>query len=413
MNFLKISPTLLAVCLMLTLTACWDRREVERLGIVTGMGVETAPGGRVRVVVQNINPAGLGKGAGGAGGVGAAGAATKPYRNRSAEGDTVFDAIRKLSLQSPRRLFFAHTQVLVISEQLARERGVREILDFLERNPEIRLRTWILIGKGDLATLLDEPGRLDPAPSLRIFDILSERELTSKYAVQMLRPFLEQLQGECSYTFTALVDREPNLAFSPEHAQRTPEAHIAEPHHNIVLNGTAVFRQDKMAGWLNDRESRGLLWVRGKVAGGIIDVPAPEGAGKAVTLEILRSKTKLTPGIRDGQIFMTVDIKVESNLAEAAAPLDLTRPEVIEKLEAAEAGAIMNEVESALTKAQHEYGVDVFGFGRAVHNKYPEDWKEIKDGWQEIFPTVPVEMQVEAKIRRTGLVSGPIEPGKH
>lgn len=397
------------ITLLLTQPSCWDRREVERLGIVLSTGIESAPGGKVRVIVQNINPTALGKGGGG-GGAMVGGTASKPYRNRLGEGSTIYDAIRGLSRETPRQLFFAHNQVIIISEELARERGVREITDFFERHPQIRRTTWLLVGKGQLNALMDEPGRLEANPSQRVVGIINERDLTSQYAVQKLGDFLEMMESEGTQPYTAVLEREINKASPPEHKNRLAEGHIAEPHQIVQINGTALFRRDKMVGWLNPGESRGLLWVRGKVKGGVIDIPDPDQKDRIITLEIIRSKTKLSPRIKDGQIIMTVEIDEESNLGETTGELDVVKPEVIKKLEELQARAIQGEIESALARAQQEYGVDVFGFGEALHRKYPRQWKEMKSRWPELYPEVQVQVGVKTKIRRTGLITKPTEP---
>lgn len=403
-------PLLLLLGVIIIQPGCWDQREVEQLGIVMATGVEPAPGGRVRLIVQNVNPTALAKGAAGGGGGGQAGPEGKPFRNRAVEGDSIFEAIRELSRQSPRQLFFAHNQVLILSEELARERGVREVLDFFERNPQIRRTTWFLVGRGDLASLLDEPGRLEPTPAQRITGIIEDKERSSEYAVQMLGNFLEMMESESTHPFTAVVAPLSNPAVPENERQLVAGGQTPEPRQTITLHGTAVFRRDKLAGWLNSRESRGLLWIRGEVDGGVIEIFPPQANGKPVSLEILRSSTKLQPQIRDGQIYITVAVREESNLGETMGPLDLTKPEVIGQLEILQADAIRGEIESALAKAQHEYGVDVFGFGEAMHRKYPREWKEMKKMWPELFPGVQVEVQVEARIRRTGLVSKPVEP---
>lgn len=391
---------------------CWDHREVEDLGIVLATGIDQAPGGRLRIIVQNVNPKSLGKGmAGGmAGGMG--GASAKAYRNRSVDGDTMFEAFRELSRQTPRRLFYAHNQVILISDRLARERGVKEIMDFLERNPQIRRTTWLLVAKGDLAAILDEPGRLEDNPAQRIFGIINERQLTSQYAVRRLGDFLQQMAGESSQPFTAVIERVTNLTATPEHRNRLAEGHLSEPHHTLRINGTAVFRGDKMAGWLNSRESRGLLWVRGEVKGGVIDIPGPEPGNGRVSLEILRSKTGLKPEISDGQVLIKLNTKVETNLGEVTGPVDVTRPETLKKIESQAAGAVRSEIESALAKAQQEYGVDIFGFGEAVHRKDPRQWKKMKENWADLFPGVQVQVLVDPVIRRTGMITKPLQPGQ-
>lgn len=406
---IKILISLLLTAVMLTEPACWDQREVERLGIIMAVGVEPAPGGRFQVIVQEIVPSAQVRGAGGGGG-GPMGGSQKPYRNRSTEGNTIFEAVRKLSRQSPRQLFFAHNQVIILSEDLVRQRGVKEIMDFFERNPQIRRTTWLLVARTSIVNLLDVSGRIEATPAQRIFGTINEQELSSQYAVQRLGDFLELMESESTHPFTAVVETVPNPAAPKQPQQGAATGQVPEPDRNVLLNGTAVFRRDKMAGWLNSRESRGLLWVRGEVNGGIIEVPNPDEKEKHVSLEILRSKTKLRPEIRDGQIYITVEIKEESNVGETTGPLELTEPEVIQKLESLQSAAIQAEIEAALAKAQQEYGVDVFGFGEAVHRKYPQEWKEMKQMWPELFPGVQVQFEIETKIRRTGLISRPVEP---
>ena len=45
----------LLLCVSLFANGCWDAREVEELGIVHGIGVESADNNRVRVIFQHIN----------------------------------------------------------------------------------------------------------------------------------------------------------------------------------------------------------------------------------------------------------------------------------------------------------------------------------------------------------------------
>lgn len=60
----------------------------------------------------------------------------------------------------------------------------------------------------------------------------------------------------------------------------------------------------------------------------------------------------------------------------------MTRPETWDSLEKRQAAVIESEVKAALRKAQAELGVDIFGFGEAVHRKYPKEWQELKGRWR-------------------------------
>lgn len=394
---------------VLNASGCWDKREVERLGIVLAIGLDAAPEGKVKVIVQKASPSAI-KGGGGATAGGGAGpaAAKRPYLNISTVGGTVSEALWDLTRGSSRQLFFAHNQIVIVSERLARQRGIREVIDFFERDPQMRRTAWLLIGKGDIASLLDEPEHVEAMPSQRIFNLIRERDLTSQFAVLMLGNFLELIESEGSQPYTAVVQAVPNPAVPEESGHGLSYGQVLEPERQIFMVGTAVFNGDRMKGLLNTKESRGLLWVRNKVKGGLIEFPVPEGKG-TVTAEILRSKTKVEPEIKGNELIINVVVKEEGILKETTVPLDLAKPEAIKKLEDLQSRAIRDEIKSAVEKAQQQYGVDVFGFGDAVHRRYPHVWRKIKGNWQELFPDVKVNIMVVAKIRRTGLISAPVE----
>ncbi|NMA15164.1 MAG: hypothetical protein GX930_08020 [Clostridia bacterium] len=64
------------------------------------------------------------------------------------------------------------------------------------------------------------------------------------------------------------------------------------------------------------------------------------------------------------------------------------------------------EVLSAWEKAR-QYNTDIFGFGEAVHKKYPKQWEEIEDEWDDYFPEIKLSLEVEAKLRRSGMTTKP------
>lgn len=408
--FLKVTCIFVLTALGITQPGCWDRREVDELGIILAIGVESAPNNKVRVIVQNINPSALkGGGGGDGGGGGGGGSPDKAYRNRSAEGNTIMDAIREMSRESPRRLFFAHNQVILISEELARTRGLQEIVDFFERNPEIRRTNWVLVTRGDLSSLLDEPGRLEPTPAQRIFGIIKERHAISTCPVQRLGDFLKLMESKSTQPFTSILETKKNTATPKEQQHKQMQEGPTELHNVMKITDTALFKQDKMVGTLNAPESRGVMWVRNEVESGVIDINSPQGKG-IITLEIMKSKSKLSPDVIDGQIIMNVLVNLNTNLVETTVPLDISKPETIKELEELLSRAVQGEIKASLAKAQQEYGLDVFGFGEALHRKEPKIWKGMSDKWSEYFPGVVVLVEVKSKIERTGLISKPLKP---
>lgn len=400
------------VLLLLFAAGCWDHREVEDLGIVLLTALDEAPGGKIRLEVQTLIPGAAAGGGGGGMGVGGRAGGRRPYHNLVAEEKTVFDAIRQLSMISPRRLYFAHNQVIVISEQLARRRGIYELLDFFDRSPQIRRDNWLLVARGDIKEILDVPPRAETTPAQRIMGEINNREQSSYFSPTRLGDFVEMLEEPAVEPYTAIVGLVPSKTVS--RTGRQSGGAEQEPAHEVKLVGTAVFRRDRLIGWLDERETRGLLWVRKEVRGGPLKFPSPRDAGKYVTVDILRTGMScvLKPALQEGRPAMRIKICTRVNLVETQdLQLDLSKPEVIKELEKQLAGTIRGEVMAAVTRLQEDYRADCLGFAAAFHRKYPAFWRQNYRNWQEVFPDIPVEVEVKAIIRRTGLVTRPMRPG--
>lgn len=394
------------VLIVLTVFAagCWDLREVEDLAFVTAVAVDTASGGGVKLLVQVINPRALGGGPRAAVTPGAS-IPAKTYRNYEAVGRTVFEAFRQLSLGIPKRLFFAQNREIFFTEGVAKK-GIGEIIGLFDRGVEIRKLAHILVIRGKMEEVLELPGTLQPAPAIRIEGIIRQQHLTNHYPKVSLGEFLRLMETGGQETYCPVIRLEKSKTHVLRPHKPTPLA--PEPPFQMKIAGTALFRKDRLVGFLNERETRGLLWARGEVQGGALVVSCPSGQGK-VSLEILRSEARMMPEITDdGRLKLTVKIREEGNLVHAGCPVDVSKPEVIKKLEKLKAKAIEGEVMSAVRRAQ-EYRSDPFGFGVAFRRRYPREWRMMKDTWsEEFFPMVEVKVAAEAKIRRTQMRTKPI-----
>ncbi|MBE0467432.1 MAG: Ger(x)C family spore germination protein [Candidatus Desulforudis sp.] len=378
---------------------CWDKKEAEDLGYVRSTALDSAPGGKVRLLVQIPNPATfLG------GGLAAITPGTsqdaKAYRNFEVEGDTVFEAIRRMSLQSPRRLFFAQNTTVIFSEALARQ-GIAPHFDFFERSVEIRRRlNYFFITPNDPRVLLDVPAPHENTPAGRIERIILQEQLTSRFAAVTLSAFIRMLAAEGQDAFCG-VARVRNNPARPGLVQQT---NAPEPALTIELSGAAAFRGDRFAGYLNERETRGVLWARNELQGGFITVASPSGNGHVTFSISRRAKSRIIPAIEDGRLMATVKIiNVVAELAQSEPQLDLTRSEVMRSLDQALAREIEREVIAAAHRSQ-DLGADVLGVGASFHRMLPGEWREMRDNWPEIFPTVEITAQVEATVRRTGFI---------
>jgi spore germination protein KC len=168
------------------------------------------------------------------------------------------------------------------------------------------------------------------------------------------------------------------------------------------LAGSAVFKDDKLVGWLDEKETRGFNWITGKVKGGILTVDKPEDSEKKISLEITRAKGKFVSSVKEGRVLVAAKINTEVNVGDVQGPWDPTiNPDSFKSIEDRMAKEIEKEVRAAVTKAQL-LNSDIFGFGADLYRRNPQAWLQIKNQWDQEFAQVEVEVKVKATIRRTG-----------
>lgn len=378
---------MICVFLILSITGCWNSRELDKFAIVMGVGFDKPKeSGKVQLTAQIVKPGELKapKKEGGGG--------DNAYWNIKSTGDTVFSAVRGFTHESSRKLYWPHNQVLIFSRNIAEE-GVQKYIDFFVRDHETRRTVWVLVAKDKAGEILEVKPELEKIPALSIANLCEAQLATSQSSTVKLQEFITRLMSK----ITAPVA--PFIEVSGEGKEK-----------KVLVSGTAVFKKDKLAGQLDKTETRGLLWVIGEVKSGIIDVDCPDGDGK-VALEIIRASSKITPEIKDGRVHIKVEIKEEGNLGCQSCPEDLTLPPKVASLEKEKQAAIRSEVMAALKKAR-KFNTDIFGFGDAVHQKYRKEWKDLESRWDEVFPNIEVEVIVDARLRRPGTISKPASPEK-
>lgn len=380
----KVRMLLLVVFSIPLLTGCWDRLEVNDIAIVTAIGLDLIKEEQIRLSLQIAIPSKIGPtSVGGGGGNG------KSTYIISETGNTVSEAYRNLQMKISRRIFFSQSRVLLIGEDLAKK-GISNIIDFHSRYHEPRINSFIMLTKGEAADVLKKIPKLESISSEETKELVKLNVGLSIY----VRDFLHML----------LTDgMEP---FAPEFVLKSLEAgENNESDKGQALNGTAVFKNDKLVGWIDKAETRGILWLRNEMENGVItiEIPEEEGGGK-ISIDIIKAEVKTTPYLEDDEIIITVDISTEMNVMENDSKVKLDDTTVIEELQKNVESEIKDRIQSVIDIVQKDFQSDIFGFGQAIYKKYPQEWNsKYKQNWEQEFSNIEVAIQPKVFIRRTGL----------
>jgi len=375
--------------MLFILLGCSGGREINDLEIVIGMGVDKDENSEnILLTAQVVKEGEMEKSSGSGGGEGDG----KAFWNVFGTGKSVFEAVRQITHKTGNRLFVSHNHVVICGKDLALE-GLQKYIDFFLRAHEMRPTTIILIAEDRALDVMNAKPETEKLPAMNITKLVKTYGFTSHFYKVNMKDFASCLMCGTRAPIAPLVGISQD-----------------KDNKDIYVSGMAVFNNDKMVGRLTEDETRGLLWVLGKVESGVLLISSPNKQGK-VAFEILEAKSKVIPEVKDGKIVMHVKIKGKSSLSEQTTAEDLATIEAFEKMQKAQTEAIRQEIMAAFDKSK-ELNADIFGFGEMIRKKHINKWKSLKDKWDEIYPTIELNTDIEVKIQKTDLLKKPVSPGK-
>jgi spore germination protein KC len=373
----KLAKVILICMFCLSLTGCWNRREIETLSFLLAAGIDKV-GDSYLVSTQVANTEAMEKNAS---------AQAPNFFAFTSKGKTVFDAIRNATHESPSKLFWSHSKVLVLGKNLARQ-GVIPILDFFSRDADERRLVLIAISEGTAKEIITANVKTKKLPAFGLRDVLEGNyKSTSKTVMTTLNDIIRTVYS----TACPLIP-----------VVKIVKSEDGKPAYYV--SGAAVLKKGKLVSYLTPNETRGVNWVSGKLKSGIVVAPCFNTQGKKtknrISYEMFESSAKVKAKRTNGNFTMDVKVKTSGNIAEAEAGCIQNEidPTNLSKLEDSIAKQIEKEVQRSLTKARH-LNTDVFGFGEEIHRHFPDEWKKTKNVWNEKFPTLPVDIHVECKLR--------------
>ena len=383
MKYIKIMPIILSLFLIpFMVSGCWNYEEVHEIWIATGIAIDrNKETDKYMITVETIKPLG--------------GQELKMLSDFiTFEGETIFDAIRNIIAKSGKKLYWSHAKILIASEEVARE-GIVPILDFITRDAEVRSDIWLLVSKEKTAkSILEAKHKMYDTVSFHLDEILkSEKNLSKFHAVEAWH-FLNDLSTD---GISAVL---PTANLVKKNSGVSPQAY-----------GTAVFKKDKMIGWINGIETQSMLFVKGKLKGGLIVVENVADTTTDVALEIFKSHTKVKPISSGDNVIMKIDVKTDVGIAEITGETDFISKEGRTKLKAEAEKLVKKQIEQLIKKVQKEFKSDIFGFGNTLQRAEPDVWRKLQPDWEDIFSDLETQVNVEITISGSALTSKPIKVG--
>ena len=365
---------LAALALVLPLSGCRSNalpygREIEHMALMRVMGVDRAGEG-VRVTVSSGTQSRGGQ------------QGDAPAVVLTQASGTISGALLSMQADGASYVFYGHVGQLLLGETLARE-DVIPALDYVLRDIEMRLDTGLYLVKGSARQAIAAPAEAsaDGTGPTSAADRLDAMEADAKLRAYATPRTVGEVLGELDERGASYA---PALVLSGgEEAQ-------------LEAAGYGILRDGRLAAWTSGDQAHGINLIEGQVNADIVEAALP-GGGRAA-LRVVGARTAVAPVFRGDRLTgLSITCRVEANLAEGSADLELGQGDALSGLEAALADTEAARVQAALDLSQ-ALDADFLGLERRAGMARPWRWADIQADWD--LPGLALEVEVQAHIER-------------
>jgi len=377
--------------LITLLAACWDKTEMNELALVSMVGMDIDPeSGKKTVYYQIINPLS------GTSDRGTPGGEQAPVFTYEFSGSSFGEIKTTIYKTLPRKLFVAHSKILLVSQRAARQ-GIREIVNFIEMQPNGRSSVPMLIVDGSISRVMKTFTPLERVPSDSIdsrLRLLVHHSLLAGKHIEV-NDVIERMEKSDTIVLPIISEMtEPPPLNSGERS-----AEIDANQNNLIITGGAVFRDYRMVGKLNDAQ---LVWYhlldgdRGR------HVRRFQVDGKPLTVELRLVRMKRDVSRKSGPPAVRIQMDLELSTALATEFVPPSRTEV-EKLERRLNQIIEDEL-LGFYQMSRERDWDLLNIGNLLRKQTP-NLPDI----DQAAKNAKVTIEVVTRLLRTGSMIQPYE----
>lgn len=385
---------LICMLLMLFSCGCWDRVEIDRKGFVSVIGIDAGkdigkekepkdikpgepfPGDilkRLKVTFGYLDISKLeakdSKGGG-----------STQEAILTSEGYSMEDAVNSTYEKSSRSVHFGHTRLLLLSSDLFMyPKVVKEITDYIERQPQFDREMFVLITEGNTENFIKYKPFMEKNIENYIYGLMANSKRNSTILPVTLNEFLELINENGN----AIL---PNLGFTSDKK-------------DIKLTGTSLIKNYEIKGSLNPSQTSDVEIIRGKIKGG---KKAIFIKGYPAEFSIDEVKRRINVDKKDGRLNFNIYIDLEGELKEYPINGSAFSDKYLNALEQEFNKALISECKKVILLTQREYDVDPFGLNDFLKKYHPSMWKTAKGNWEKVYSDSEINVFIETKIRRIG-----------
>lgn len=377
------------ILLLPLLSGCYNYRELNELGITTAVSIDYKDN-NFYVIAEVINPIKQQD---------ASSSNNSPFVNYNSSSSSLQDAFRKVVLESPRQLYAAQLEIIVLSEEVVNNH-LEEVLEYFARDPESRTEIKIIVAKTEDSTKAITLQTL--LTSLSSSNIINSLDLQSKVLGMDYPVTLNELLNMYIDPYLEVVLPSMTLYGNYEIGDEKENITTSSPKAIVKIDGSTITKDNKILGYLDLEESKILNLINGKLKETIIKMNYYDGY---IIFEPNRIKVSRELDIKNNII--KINISGYSKTKEIQSNINVKDPKEVEKLNKALNMELEKKITDTFNSIREKYGTDVFGFQELYYRTNYKYFKENCTNWYEnIYPKIKLEVKANVRLYEKGNTLG-------
>lgn len=377
------------ILLLPLLSGCYNYRELNELGITTAVSIDYKDN-NFYVIAEVINPIKQQD---------ASSSNNSPFVNYNSSSSSLQDAFRKVVLESPRQLYAAQLEIIVLSEEVVNNH-LEEVLEYFARDPESRTEIKIIVAKTEDSTKAITLQTL--LTSLSSSNIIKSLDLQSKVLGMDYPVTLNELLNMYIDPYLEVVLPSMTLYGNYEIGDEKENITTSSPKAIVKIDGSTITKDNKILGYLDLEESKILNLINGKLKETIIKMNYYDGY---IIFEPNRIKVSRELDIKNNII--KINISGYSKTKEIQSNINAKDPKEIEKLNKALNMELEKKITDTFNSIREKYSTDVFGFQELYYRTNYKYFKENCTNWYEdIYPKIKLEVKANVRLYEKGSTLG-------
>ena len=420
---------LLSIIILTTLTGCYDYREINTLAIVSATEINKI-GDEYQVSVQAINPQAPDKTTN----------SQAPFIIYTGTGKTIQEAYRSITLSASRFMYSNHLDLLIINEKIAKE-NISDLIDYYIRNPGIRNEFYVLISKDDnilsITTPIDEISSASIKESIENnykYYGVSSRTTFSEFVNMNLNPNQEIVlptielikdtpsedknineSKDNNEDVNDNKDKDNNDNNDKNKSNNSEEKNNksnqeenesdgtsnkntekTEVKDNYLLGGYAIFKNNKLVGYLNNKESINYNILTNNIKNTIITYECSKN--KYLAVEITDSNSS----IKTKNNKVSININLKGNINESHCNIDITKNKNIKKISHEIEEKLNKEITNDILNVRDNYHTDIYKFKDIIYKHDYSYYQKIKNNYDEAYQNLDISVKTNIQLVEKG-----------